>query len=61
MIFQSQKFAIQRASESRCEWWTGEGWSEDEVDALLFDVEPNANEVTGDESATVCRCEIARG
>jgi hypothetical protein len=61
MIRQSQKFVIERASESRRECWTGEGWSENEADAALFDVEPNPNEVTGDESATALRCEIVRG
>src|SRR5260221_13354803 len=57
---QPQKFVIQRASESKSEWWTGSGWSEDEADALFFDVEPMANSVTGDESATVYRQEIGK-
>jgi hypothetical protein len=46
------KYVIQRASESRCEWWTGTGWSEDETGALRFADEPHAAEETGDESAT---------
>ena len=46
-------FVIQRASESRNEFWTGRGWSENETDAQRYAVEPIAGEVTGDESATV--------
>ncbi len=52
------QFVIQRASESKSEWWTGSGWSEFEADAVVYDLEPMANEVTGDESATVQRAEI---
>jgi len=46
------QYVIQRASESRCEWWTGTGWSEDETDAMRFTDEPHAGDETGDESAT---------
>jgi len=46
------RYVIQRASESRCEWWTGTGWSEDETDALRYVDEPHAGAETGDESAT---------
>jgi hypothetical protein len=47
------EYVIQRASESRCEWWTGAGWSEDETDALRYAGEPHPGGETGDESATV--------
>jgi len=47
------EFVIQRASESRNEFWTGSGWSENESDARRFAVEPIAGLVTGDESAMV--------
>jgi len=46
------KYVIQRASESRCEWWTGIDWSEDTADALRYTDEPHAGNETGDESAT---------
>lgn len=47
------RYVIQRASESRCEWWTGTSWSEDETDALRYADQPHAGEETGDESAVV--------
>jgi len=47
-----QTYVIQRASETRCEWWTGSDWSEDDNQALQYDVKPNVGEETGDESAT---------
>jgi hypothetical protein len=46
------RYVIQRASESHCEWWTGNGWSEDEARARQYDDEPHAGNETGDESAT---------
>lgn len=46
------KYVIPRASESRCEWWTGAGRSEDETEALRYADEPHAGNETGDESAT---------
>jgi hypothetical protein len=49
---QLSRYVIQRASESRCEWWTGTGWSEDETDALRYADKPHAGDETGDESAT---------
>ncbi len=45
------QYVIQRASESRNEFWTGNGWSENEPDAQRYTVEPDAAEVSGDESA----------
>ena len=45
-------YIIQRASESRCEWWTGTGWTEDQSRARRYSDKPNAPEVTEDESAT---------
>jgi hypothetical protein len=53
MIEHEIKYVIQRASESRCEWWTGNGWTEDENDARRYDEEPDVSQETGDESATV--------
>jgi hypothetical protein len=47
------RFVIQRASESRCEWWTGSGWSDDETKAARYDEEPDPGSETADESATV--------
>jgi hypothetical protein len=46
-------YVIQRASESRCEWWTGRGWSGNESEALHFPDKPSPSAVTGDESADV--------
>ena len=46
------KYVIHRASESRCEWWTGTSGSEDEKVALRYIDEPHAGKETGDESAT---------
>ncbi len=46
------KYVIQRESESRCEWWTGTGWSEDETVAVRYTDELHAGEEAGDESAT---------
>jgi hypothetical protein len=46
------KYVIQRASESHCEWWTGDGWSDEETDARQYAHEPHAGNETGDESAT---------
>lgn len=46
------KYVVQRASESRCEWWTDAGWSEDKTDALRYADKPNAGDETGKESTT---------
>ena len=47
------KFVIKRASESRCEFWTGSGWTENEAAARQYTAEPSAGEESGDESAVV--------
>jgi hypothetical protein len=48
-------FVIQRTSESRCEFWTGNGWSEDEKDAARYPHKPDVSVETLDESAKVIR------
>jgi|GEM_PF-3499647 hypothetical protein len=48
-------FVIQRTSETLCEWWTGNGWSEDEDDAARYAHEPDVSVETLDESAKVIR------
>jgi hypothetical protein len=53
MIEMKGRYVIRRTSESRWEWWTGSGWSEDEKDARRYADEPHAGEVTGDEDAKV--------
>jgi hypothetical protein len=50
-------FIIQRASESRCEWWTGSRWSADIAKAQRYADEPNASAETGDESADAAAIE----
>ncbi len=57
MIDRAGKYVIQRGSESRLEWWTGNGWSENEEEALHYAEEPHPNEETGDESASVATLE----
>jgi hypothetical protein len=54
---QAGEFVIQRTSETRCEWWTESGWTENEEIAARFTEEPHAGEVTGDESAKAVRIE----
>ncbi|MDB5385259.1 MAG: hypothetical protein JWM11_905 [Planctomycetaceae bacterium] len=46
------KYVIRRASESRCEWWTGTGWTEDDTQAKRYVDEPRAEDITEDENAT---------
>ena len=53
MVRKDDGFVIQRASESRLEWWTGSGWSENELEAKRYVTTPYPNEETGDESAAV--------
>ncbi|MGE5195553.1 MAG: hypothetical protein ACM3U2_23930 [Deltaproteobacteria bacterium] len=52
MADESGKYVIQRGSESRLEWWTGSGWTENRADARRYAAEPHPNEETGDESAS---------
>ena len=55
MVKAGNPFVIERASESRLEWWTGDGWTEDEAEAKRFATAPHPNEETGDESAAVAQ------
>jgi len=57
MISELDKFVIQRASESRLEWWTGSDWTENQVEAKRYAAEPHPNKETGDELATVAMLE----
>lgn len=45
-------YIIQRASETKCEWWTGTRWTEDDTRAKLYGDKPDAAAETQDESAT---------
>lgn len=60
MVQESNKFVIERASESRLEWWTGSGWTENEVEAKRYGLAPHPNEETGDESAAVAHLDSPR-
>src|SRR5207244_2767469 len=51
-------YVIQRASESRCEWWTGSRWSGDASKARRYVDEPNPSAETGDEAADVESIEV---
>ena len=60
MVKKDDEFVIQRASESRLEWWTGSGWSESEVEAKRYATAPHANAETGDELAAVASLDELR-
>lgn len=47
----SSSYVIQRSSEIVREWWTGEEWSDDFLQAKEYDTEPDAGTESDDEMA----------
>lgn len=52
-----REFVIERTNETKREWWTGAGWSEDENEARWYSGEPDAPQETQDENARAVRHE----
>ncbi len=53
MATTQQRYVIERTSESKREWWTGSGWSEDDHRAQWFECKPDACREADDENAHV--------
>jgi hypothetical protein len=51
---QSQRYVIERSSESLREWWTGKRWTENYAQAKWYEIEPDASQESHDEEARAC-------
>jgi hypothetical protein len=50
-VLDYEEYVIERVSEMSREFWTGDGWSRDESDAVWFEERPIAPVVTDCETA----------